>query len=104
MDVGTPLSDPNCPQNTGNNHKLEGSRRKILGGDTFEVNSLHHQGLQQIAPALKVVALAPDQLVEAVELPDHPFGLAVQWHPEWLQEHAPQRALFRALIQASSVL
>ncbi len=73
----------------------------ILGGESFEVNSLHHQGLGRIAPGLAVSAHAPDGLVEAVELPGHPFGLGVQWHPEWLQAHAPQRALFKALVEAS---
>ena len=73
----------------------------ILGGSEFEVNSLHHQGLEDIAPALKVSAYSPDGLVEAVELPDHPFGIGVQWHPEWLQEYAPQRAIFSALIAAA---
>ncbi len=74
---------------------------KILGGDLFEVNSLHHQGVCQVAPALRAVGHAPDQLVEAVEISDHPFGLGVQWHPEWLQEHAPQRQLFQALVRAA---
>lgn len=78
--------------------RLEG----ILEGLHFEVNSLHHQGIQQLAPGLQAVAVAPDGLVEAVELPDHVFGLAVQWHPECLQEHAPHRALFNALISASA--
>ena len=75
---------------------------QILGGSQFEVNSLHHQGLEDIAPVLRVTAHSPDGLVEAVELPDHPFGIGVQWHPEWLQEHAPQRAIFSALIAAAS--
>ena len=74
---------------------------QILGGQQFEVNSLHHQGLEQIASAFKVSAYATDGLVEAVELPGHPFGIGVQWHPEWLQEHAPQRAIFRALVEAA---
>jgi gamma-glutamyl-gamma-aminobutyrate hydrolase PuuD len=30
------------------------------------------------------VGFAPDGLVEMIEMKDHPFGLAVQWHPEWL--------------------
>lgn len=74
---------------------------RILGGSRFEVNSLHHQGLDGIAPGLTVTAHAPDGLVEAVELPGHPFGIGVQWHPEWLQEHAPQRAIFSALVDAA---
>jgi putative glutamine amidotransferase len=74
---------------------------KILGGSQFEVNSLHHQGLEQIAPALTVSAHSPDGLVEAVELQGHPFGIGVQWHPECLQQYAPQRAIFSALVEAA---
>jgi putative glutamine amidotransferase len=73
----------------------------VLNGTRFSVNSLHHQGLQLIAPGLHVSAHAADGLVEGVEVPAHPFGLGVQWHPEWLQEHAPQRALFQRFIQAA---
>lgn len=73
----------------------------ILGNSQVEVNSLHHQGIDRLAPGLEQVASAPDGMVEAVELPDHPFGLAVQWHPEWLGAHAPMRALFEAFVQAA---
>jgi gamma-glutamyl-gamma-aminobutyrate hydrolase PuuD len=62
---------------------------------------LHHQGVKDLAPSLKAVAFAPDGLVEAVELPDHPFGLAVQWHPEWLVEHESARRLFKAFVDAA---
>jgi putative glutamine amidotransferase len=75
----------------------------ILGSPETGVNSLHHQGLRLLAPGLAPVAWAPDGLVEAVELTGHPFGLGVQWHPEWLQEHAPMRALFRAFVEAAKV-
>jgi putative glutamine amidotransferase len=82
----------------------EGSRLAgILGSPETGVNSLHHQGLRLLAPGLAPVAWAPDGLVEAVELTGHPFGLGVQWHPEWLQEHAPMRALFRAFVEAAKV-
>jgi len=73
----------------------------ILAADTIQVNSLHHQGIDQLAPALDPIAHAPDGLIEAVVLPDHPFGLAVQWHPENLTAHAPFRALFRAFVAAA---
>ena len=76
---------------------------RLLGETEFEVNSLHHQGIRDVAPGLKVTAHAPDGLVEAVELPDHPFGLAVQWHPEWLyQEHPLHQALFCGLVGAAA--
>ena len=73
----------------------------ILGQTQVEVNSLHHQALQRVAPGLTPTAYAPDGILEAVELPGHPFGLGVQWHPEWLQAHEPMRALFRAFVQAA---
>ncbi len=83
--------------------KLEEGTRiaEIMGEPILKVNSHHHQGLKNIAPTLKVTGHAPDGLVEAVELPDHPFGLAVQWHPEWLTDQQPTRNLFRALVQAA---
>jgi len=71
----------------------------ILGEADLRVNSLHHQGVRQVPAVLKPTAYAPDGLVEAVELPEHIFGIAVQWHPEWLQEHEPMRALFQAFVQ-----
>lgn len=73
----------------------------ILGSLEVPVNSLHHQGVERVAPGLLASATAPDQLVEGLELPGHPFGVAVQWHPEWLQAHASQRALFSALVEAA---
>ncbi len=75
---------------------------RILGTTRVEVNSGHHQAIRQPAAGTQVTAIAPDGVIEALELADHPFGLAVQWHPEWLLEHAPMMALFKALADASS--
>ena len=80
-----------------------GSRlAEILEQTEVEVNSLHHQGVRQVPEALRTTALAPDGIPEAVELPGHPFGLAVQWHPEWLQAHAPMRRLFEVFVGAAN--
>ena len=80
----------------------EGSQlAEIVGEPIIQVNSLHHQGLKDIASALKPVAYAPDGIVEAVELPEHPFGLAVQWHPEWLTDQPAARNLFAAFVDAA---
>jgi putative glutamine amidotransferase len=83
--------------------KLEEGTRiaEIMGEPILKVNSLHHQGLKDIAPSLRVAGHAPDGLVEAVELPDHPFGLAVQWHPEWLTDQESTRNLFRKFVEAA---
>ena len=80
----------------------EGTRfADVLGEPILQVNSHHHQGLKVIAPALRVAGHAPDGLVEAVELPDHPFGLAVQWHPEWLTDQESTQNLFRKFVEAA---
>lgn len=79
-----------------------GSRlARILGATEQEVNSLHHQALRDIAPGLTVVAHAPDGIVEAAEIGDHPFALAIQWHPEELAPADPRaQALFDTFVAA----
>jgi putative glutamine amidotransferase len=74
---------------------------EIFGEPILQVNSLHHQGLKDIAPSVRVAGHAPDGLVEAIELPEHPFGLAVQWHPEWLTDQEGTRNLFRKFVEAA---
>lgn len=72
----------------------------ILGQDELNVNSLHHQAALEPGEGLVVSAIAPDGVIEGLELPDHPFGINVQWHPEWIyddQEHA--RKLFTSFIE-----
>ena len=80
----------------------ESSRSAEIFGETLlNVNSLHHQGLKDIAPGLRVAGHAPDGLVEVVELPDHPYAVAVQWHPEWLTDQPAMQRLFKSFVDAS---
>jgi putative glutamine amidotransferase len=74
----------------------------ILGSTRIEVNSTHHQGIRLLADGLNPLAYAPDGIIEAFELKNHPFGLAVQWHPERLQSHAPMRDLFSVFVETAS--
>ena len=81
----------------------EGTRlAEILDAPLVQVNSLHHQGVKDLAPNLKATAFAPDGLIEGIELPDRKFALAVQWHPEWMTSHEEMRKLFRAFVEAAS--
>ncbi|MGB9799311.1 MAG: gamma-glutamyl-gamma-aminobutyrate hydrolase family protein [Thermanaerothrix sp.] len=73
----------------------------VVNTAELRVNSYHHQGIERLAPGLKAVGWAPDGLIEAVEVPGHPFGLGVQWHPERRLDFPPHLALFEALIQAA---
>lgn len=62
----------------------------IVDRASFEVNSLHGQGVKQLAPGLRVEARAPDGLIEAFSAPETKgFNLCVQWHPEWQAERNP---------------
>ncbi len=80
----------------------EGSRlRGILKADKLTVNSYHHQAVDRVSPALKVVARAPDGVVEALEIPSARFGLFLQWHPERM-DAAHRNAIFSALLKAAS--
>lgn len=80
-----------------------GSRLAAVAGATdFVAMSWHHQALRKLAPGLEVVATAPDGTIEAVELADHPWLIAVQWHPELtaVSDSAQQR-LFDALVETT---
>jgi putative glutamine amidotransferase len=55
---------------------------KILETSETQVNSHHHQGLDQVAPALQEVGWAEDGVLEAVVSTQHSWVVGVQWHPE----------------------
>jgi putative glutamine amidotransferase len=66
-----------------------------------QVNSYHHQAAHRLGRGLQPTAHAPDGVVEAIELPDRPFVVGVQWHAEALVERPEQAALFEAFVQAA---
>lgn len=69
-----------------------------LGATEVEVNSMHHQAVDQAAPGTRAVAWADDGTVEAIEIPGSPHILAVQWHPELLEDWPDHQGLFRQLV------
>jgi putative glutamine amidotransferase len=75
---------------------------RVVGADDIEVNSLHHQAISRLGEGLHVSGRSEDGLVEAVEMPDRRFLLAVQWHPEELFPTEPwAHRLFDALVSAA---
>jgi putative glutamine amidotransferase len=62
----------------------------LHGASEVMVNSVHGQGIDELAPGLRIEALAPDGLIEAISVPNaKAFACAVQWHPEWYASNAP---------------
>jgi putative glutamine amidotransferase len=76
----------------------------IGGARHVEVNSAHHQSVDRPGHGLRVAALSPDGVIEAVEgqFEDHSV-IAVQWHPEriWHNERLSAR-LFTELVNAAA--
>lgn len=80
-DESAPLDEQYGP---GHSVELSGTLARIAGASSAMVNSLHGQGIKEVAPGLVVEAVAHDGLVEGVRLDSNEtFLLAVQWHPEW---------------------
>jgi putative glutamine amidotransferase len=73
----------------------------IVGAQRLEVNSTHHQAIDRVGRGLRVVARAPDGVVEGVEGTGDAFVLGLQWHPERMLDRPEQVALFRALVAAA---
>lgn len=93
---------PTSDQRYAIRHEIRLVRRGCLGRvldvDTIEVNSLHRQGIAELAPRLVVEATAPDGTIEAVSVIDaKTFAVGVQWHPEyWVRSDHPSSRLFAA--------
>jgi putative glutamine amidotransferase len=102
------------PHATGQQHDLadrwrEGVHRvkiepdshlaEALGATEVEVNSIHHQAVDVAAPGTRAVAWAEDDTIEAIEVPGSPHVVAVQWHPELLEDWPEQQGLFRQLVE-----
>lgn len=82
-------------------HDIQVSASSKLGqilGPNVAVPTSHHQAVQRLGTGLLAVAWADDQIVEAVELQGHPFGIGVQWHPE----EGEDLRIFTELIAAAS--
>src|SRR5215218_5281324 len=80
--------------------KLEPGTRlaAAIGKGEISVNTRHKQSVNRTGKGLRVIAKAPDGVVEAIEDPSHPFFMAVQWHPENLSHEPEHLAPFKLLV------
>jgi putative glutamine amidotransferase len=71
---------------------------RLFGARSLTVNSLHGQGIDRLAPGLRIEARAGDGTIEAASLPSAKnFVAGVQWHPEWkFWENPDSQIIFRA--------
>lgn len=58
----------------------------LEGADCSKINSIHHQGIKDLAPGFVVEARCPqDGMIEAIRYTGEAYVAAVQWHPEFHQ-------------------
>ena len=67
----------------------------------IEVNSLHHQAVKTVAPQLRVTGQSDDGVIEALESRERRFMIAVQWHPEEIDDLGWVRRLFQGFVKAA---
>jgi putative glutamine amidotransferase len=72
---------------------------RIVGTDSLDVNSAHHQAAKDASDEIIINAVAPDGVIEGIEAIGKRFCLGVQWHPEY-KVSAGDGAIFQAFIDA----
>ncbi|MGA2496222.1 MAG: gamma-glutamyl-gamma-aminobutyrate hydrolase family protein [Tepidisphaeraceae bacterium] len=65
----------------------------------LSANTYHKQAIHELGRDLRVVATAPDGIIEAIEDPAFPLFAAVQWHPERLSDEPDHLAIFKLLVR-----
>ncbi|MEG3905024.1 gamma-glutamyl-gamma-aminobutyrate hydrolase family protein [Microcoleus sp. B4-C5] len=75
---------------------------KIMGKTSTTVVSWHHQAVRKVTSDWRIVADAPDTLVEAMEHCYHPWMIAIQWHPEMSPNCSVNSRIFQAFVEAAA--
>ena len=76
-------------------YKSYSSKLKVESSKLL-VNSFHHQAVSDSGAKFRVVATAPDGIIEAMESSEYKPILGVQWHPECMESGLP---LFQWLVK-----
>lgn len=112
QDVGSQIDTPLCHVAVGQPREwavhpvalVSGTRlAALLGPEVGWVNSWHHQAIKDVGQDIDIAAMSPDDLVEAIEVRQHRFALAVQWPAEALAlaGDARMQRLFVGFVEAA---
>jgi len=78
---------------------VAGSKLASLIGSGTKGQCYHHQAVDRVGERLVISATDPDGVIEAIELPDEDFVVAVQWHPE---ETLDDLRIFAGFVEAAA--
>jgi len=75
---------------------------RAIGASSLSVNSFHREAVVELSDQVVASGRAEDGIIEAIEIPSHPFAIGVQWHQEAfaLEDH-PGNSIFKAFVEAS---
>ena len=100
--VKTPRDAPSHEIKVSKGTRLERALGAAMdAAQSCRVNSRHHQSVARLGTGLVASATAPDGVVEAIEKPDAPFCLGVQWHPENFHRTGEFAPLFESFVTAA---
>jgi putative glutamine amidotransferase len=74
---------------------------QLIDETSLDVNSLHHQAVKSVAPRLRVTGKSEDGVIESLESDDRRFLIAVQWHPEEIDDLPWVQRLFAGFAKAA---
>ncbi len=72
-----------------------------IGAGEASIISWHHQAASSITSSWQIAARASDGVIEALEHKDHPWAIALQWHPELAINDTRQQRIFRSFVTAA---
>ena len=73
---------------------------KLIGKDKLAINSLHHQGIKDLAPGLKAVGVADDGMVEITEVVGKRYVTGIQGHPEFDLANPEYLAIYKNFVDS----
>lgn len=75
----------------------------IIERQALRVNSIHKQAIDKLGQGLEINAVEDNGVIQAVSMPDHPFFLGIQFHPEFMIYRDVFRNIFKALVKQAAV-
>ncbi|HXH46653.1 MAG TPA: gamma-glutamyl-gamma-aminobutyrate hydrolase family protein [Bradyrhizobium sp.] len=73
----------------------------LAGVRTMLVNTLHREAVGELSSSVIASAHSDDGVIEAIEIPAHPFAIGLQWHQEqFATADHPGNQVFRGFLNA----